>query len=559
MATKTTDPEVRSRIEEMPNVDKISGLNTKNKKNKRRRKWIILGVIVAVIIIGFLILRSYAIKQANEMMSSAYITETVQRRDIAVVLTGTGTLEPADSYSVTSLVTGEILSAEFEEGDMVQKDELLYRIDPSDLEYAIERGQLALDNARLNYNQVAENLSDLSVRSPAAGVITVVNVDPGDNVVVGQTLAQVRDSSTVKLRLPFVASEAANMYIGQPATVTLYSSFEQLSGTVTKISGADEALAGQMIVRYVTIELENPGAISNTSVASAMVGGSACVDSGTFEYISESYILAETSGKVASVYIDEGSTVYENEVVITLDSSGLNSQAGTSRNTIRDAELALENQIDQLENYNITSPISGTIVQKDYKEGDKINTNSGLGQPLCVIFDLSYLTMTLNVDELDIAKVKVGQSVYVTAEALEGREYEGVVTKVNINGTTAGGVTTYPVTIRVDKTDELYPGMHVDVEIEVERRENVLSVPIGAVERGNIILSDNAETTEVTPLGAPVGFGYIGIELGVSDDDYIEIVGGLSEGDNIAYMAYQASNIMEQMMMMNGGAVYYEG
>lgn len=555
MATKTTDPEIRSRVEEMPNVDKISDITAKKKKNKRRRKWIIIGVIVAVIVIAFLMLRSAAIRQANEMMASAYITDTVQRRDIAVVLTGTGTLEPADSYSVTSLVTGEILSADFEEGDMVKKDELLYRIDPSDLEYAIERGQLALDNARLNYSNVTDSISDLSVRSPAAGIITAVNVDPGDNVVVGQTLAQVRDSSSVKIRLPFVASEAANMYVGQSATVTLYSSFEQLSGTVTKISGADEATAGQMIVRYVTIELENPGGISNTSVASATVGGAACVDSGTFEYISESFILAETSGKVANVYIDEGSTVYENEVVITLESSGLTSQAGTSRNTIRDAELALENQMDQLENYNITSPISGTIVQKDYKEGDKINTNSGLGQPLCVIFDLSYLTMTLNVDELDIARVRVGQTVNVTAEALEGREYEGVVTKVNINGTTSGGVTTYPVTIRVDKTDELYPGMHVDVEIEVERRENVLSVPIGAVERGNIILSDKAESTENVGFGVPAGFGYTGVELGVSDDDYIEITGGLSEGDNIAYAAFQASSIMEQMMM---GPVYYE-
>jgi HlyD family secretion protein len=65
--------------------------------------------------------------------------------------------------------------------------------------------------------------------------------------------------------------------------------------------------------------------------------------------------------------------------------------------------------------------------------------------------------MQLNVDELDIAKVQVGQTETITADAAGGKTYTGIVTKVNINGTTNNGVTAYPVTIRIDETEGLLP------------------------------------------------------------------------------------------------------
>jgi HlyD family secretion protein len=558
MASKLDLPEAEtgSELKKMPSAA-VGG-----KQKKRRRKWIIVVAVLVMIVVLLIVMRSCAAKKAEEALASAYTVETVERRDISVLLTGTGTLEPADSYAVTSLVTGEILSAPFEEGDIVEKEQLLYKVDTSDIENSIERGELSLEKAQLSYDQLMDSLGDLAVKSSATGVITEMLVEVGDSIGAGQTVARVRDSSVMTLRLPFVAAEAAGMYVGQTATVTLYSSFEQLNGTVSKISGADEALPGQMIVRYVTIEVTNPGGISASTVASATVGEAGCVESGNFEYRSENAITADASGKVAVIYADEGSTVSKGQAVLRLESSSLENQVSSTELSLRDAELALENQNDQLENYTITSPISGTIIEKDFKEGDKISAGSSAGQSLCTIFDLSYLTMTLRVDELDISKVEVGQTVRVTAEAVEGREYEGIVTRVNINGTTAGGVTTYPVTIRIDETEGLLPGMNVDVEIEVERRENVLAIPVGAVQRGDIVLSNVGDQGN-TVAGAPDGFGYAPVELGVSDDDYIEITGGLSEGDSIAYMGYQASNFMEQMMQMGmmgpGGGYYTEG
>ena len=127
--------------------------------------------------------------------------------------------------------------------------------------------------------------------------------------------------------------------------------------------------------------------------------------------------------------------------------------------------------------YLITSPISGTIIEKNYKAGDKLES----GKTLCTVFDLSYLKMTMNVDELDVNKVQVGQQVTITADAAEGQTYTGTVTKVSINGTTTNGVTTYPVTIQIDSFDGLLHGMHVDATIQVESRENGLAVPVGCL------------------------------------------------------------------------------
>lgn len=147
---------------------------------------------------------------------------------------------------------------------------------------------------------------------------------------------------------------------------------------------------------------------------------------------------------------------------------------------MRNAELSLESRYDQLDNYTITSPISGTVIDKNYNAGENIET----GQTLCSIYDLSYLTLTLNVDELDISNIQVGQQVLITAEAVEGRTYTGVVTKVSVAGTSSSGTTTYPVTIRIDETDGLLPGMNVDATITLDSAGGVLAIPSAALNRG---------------------------------------------------------------------------
>ena len=556
MQTQQTTPETRQEPSTPAPETPIFELGSKKRKKRRR----IIAIAVVVVLAALLIVPRLAGGGPANTPQSSYVLDTVSRRDITVVVSGSAALEPADSYVVNALVGGEILSADFEEGDVVEKGALLYQIDTGDVENSIERSRLSVERAQMSYDQALDGRDDLVIEANESGVIVELMVEEGDSISMGQTIASIRDSATMTLRLPFPSDDAQSFTIGQAATVTLDSTFETLNGTVTEIAPVDEVLAGNVMVRNVTIEVQNPGGIAPQSMASAMVGTAACTQSAAFEYQAETTVTASAAGTVDALLVQEGDSVVKNQAILRLESDSLDDSIRSAELSLRDAQLSLQSTIDQLDNYSITSPIAGTIVEKNYKQGDKLDNSSALSDSLCTIFDLSYLTLTLNVDELDVAKIEVGQEVAVTAEAVEGQSYRGVVTKVNINGTTMGGVTSYPVTVRIDETDGLLPGMNVDVEIEVQSETGVLAVPVSAVERGNRVLVKTGETVEgagttLDENGLPVGYEYREVTLGINDDDYIQITSGLEEGDEIAYAAYQGNSLLEQMMNgMMGGA-----
>ena len=202
--------------------------------------------------------------------------------------------------------------------------------------------------------------------------------------------------------------------------------------------------------------------------------------------------------------------------------------------SLRSAELNMDNLQEAMNNYTITSPISGTIIEKDAKQGDALTS----GSPLCVIYDLSYLEMVINVDELQIGALSVGQKVQLTADAVTDKTYVGTVTRVSMKGSSSGGTTTYPITIRIDDTDGLRPGMNANAEIVVAEAGNALVVPNAAVIRGGYVLVSKkspSAANAVEDMDAPEGYVYVKVETGVSDDSYTEIKSGLQEDDTVAY------------------------
>ncbi len=523
------------------------------KPPKKKRKWI-KRTIILLLLLGagaFAASRLLGGRKDAAVSMGTYQETAVERRDITSELTYSGTLEPADSYTVTSLVSGEILAADFEEGDTVAKDDVLYTIDSSNAETGVERAANSLSQAQRTYDQAQRSLKDLNITAPAAGQLVSLDVELGDDVTPGQTVAQIRDSAVMSVRLPFPADEAVSFYVGQAAAVTVDGSFETLPGTVTAVSASDSVLSGGRIVRMVTIEVQNPGAITAETTATATIGASACAQNAAFEYRAEKTVTAGAAGTVASLPVAEGSPVSKDQLLISLSSDTITDQIASAGDQVRDAQLSLENQRDTLDNYTLKSPISGTIIDKTYKQGDNLET----GKQLCTIFDLSYLSFTMYVDELDIKQVEVGQKVQITADAVEGQTFEGTITKVSINGTTSQGATTYPVTVRIDEMGELLPGMNVDAAVILSEAKDVLSVPVEAVSRGERVLvkTEGPEAAvEGNPEGLPVGYAYRDIEVGVSDGDYIEISSGLAEGDTVAF---QPSSSGGFFMMPMGGEV----
>ncbi len=522
--------------------------SAKSKRKKSRKRLIAIISVVLVIAIGvsYFFLSS---RKFQPVLAGQYRISKAEYRNLKDSLTGTGTLEPADSYVVKTLTSGDILKGDFEEGDVVEKDTLLYEIDSSNIATNIETAEIGLKESKNSYERKLEKLEDLSIKADDSGTVISLNVDVGDTVQSGQTIAVIRNSSVMSIAIPFGLEDAKAFSIGQPASVILDGSFQVLTGTVSKISSVDEIVAGGMLARQVTIDVTNPGGIQKGQMATASVGAIDSIGNGTFTYKSESNAIAKVSGEVQKVNISEGDFVKKNQVVATLESTSLNDEIVNAKNSLRKAELSLENQYKSLNNYTIKSPISGTVIEKYYKKGDKAES----GSTLCTIFDLSYLKMTLNIDELDISKVSVGQKVNITSDSIERKVYEGIVTKVNINGTTSNGTTTYPITIEIAETDGLLPGMNVDAEIVIKSYEHVLTVPSEAVMRGNRVLvpSDAVDPNS----DAPEGYKYVEVTIGVSDNNYVEVVSGLSEGDEVAIQNRLSNNNMGMMMggPMGGG------
>ena len=495
---------------------------------KKNWKWLVPVLCVAVAG-GVFLLRPQQDKPAS--VDASYTEAAPERRDVTNTLSGTGTLNPANTYTVKSLVDGKVLTGTIEEGDIVEESNVLYTIDSSDASTNFEKAEIAMQQAQRSYDKVVDRQY---VRAEVAGVVSSLKVTKGDEVTSGQEVAVIRDSSRMLLTLEFPAADAANFSVGQSAAVTLDGTFEQLDGTVTSVSGTDALSAGNLLTRTVTITVKNAGGLTTAQAATASINGVSSIGSATFAYQAERTLTAQASGTVTSINVQEGSEVAKDDIILGLSGDDLTESIQSASESLRSAEISMQNLQDAMNNYTITAPISGTIIEKDAKAGDAVKA----GDTLCIVYDLSYLEMSINVDELQISSISVGQKVQITADAVQDKTYVGTVTRVSMKGTANGGTTTYPVTIRIDDTDGLRPGMNANAEIVVAEANNALAVPNAAVVRGSYVLvtkdSPSAANAD-TAMEAPEGFVYVPVKTGVSDDDYTQIVSGIQEGDTIGY------------------------
>jgi len=473
--------------------------------------------------------------------SAQYVETRPEKRDIINSYSADGTITAADTYTVKPMVKGTVLTADFEVGDTVNKGDVLYTIDSSDMASSVEKAQLSLEQAQSSYDDAVDAQY---IHSSVRGTVSSLKVKAGDVISAGQEVAVVRDDSTLLLTLDFPAADAITYFVGQSVGVTIDGTFETTTGTIQSISGADSLSSGNLAVRSVVIAVSNPGTLNTTMSGTASINGVSAMSSAHFTCQYEQIITAAASGTVAALCVREGSTVGVDTALVQLSSSSLTKQVKSASNSLRSAEISLDDTQRSMEDYTITSPISGTIIAKDVKVGDTVVSSSSTTETMCIIYDLSYLEMTLDVDELDILDIQVGQKAKITADAISDRTFEGVVTSISSAGTTSGGTTTYPVTIRIDDTGSLMPGMNATAVIDIASAEDALSVPNAAIVRGSYVLvteSSPSAANAVSSMKVPDGYVYVKVTTGVSDDDYIAVTSGLEEGDTIAYAADAAT------------------
>ncbi len=557
------------------------------KKKKKVKNFVIAGAVLAAVGVGGYLFMQNKKKEVMSSVATAVQTATVTRMNISSELSASSSLSPKDTYELTALVEGEVLEAPFEEGDVVEKGQVLYVIDATSMDSEVSSAETSLVRAQENlqtvqeeYNEAVSKVTGNTYKATKTGYIKELLISEGDKVGNGTKIAELYDDSIMKITVPFLSTEADQIVVGNEAIVTLEDTGEQLPGTVTIVSSLEEVLSGGRLVKAVTIEVANPGGLTTLTQATASVGSFVCSNEGTFTAKTEAVLSADLSGssslEVGSMLVTEGSYVTKGTPLFTATSKSVKkyidsfeNSVESAKDSLKNAENKLTNTQDSLDNYTITAPISGTVIRKNAKVGDNVTKGSG-SSALAVIYDLSAMTLEMSVDELDVRNVKAGQDVTITADAIEGEVFSGTVTNVSLQSSYSQGVTNYPVTITMEETGDLLPGMNVDVEIILEQSENALVIPVGALMRGNrvYVKSDSASEqgaagksergerpsmpegmgTGMQQAGVPEGFTAVRVETGIVTDDYVEILSGLSEGDEV-YVDPSAGTTMNMFQM----------
>lgn len=270
----------------------------------------------------------------------------------------------------------------------------------------------------------------------------------------------------------------------------------------------------------------------------------------SLEPLAESQVVAKTSGVALQVLVEEGQAVKAGQVLVRLDPDRARLQAAQSSaqlnkleaNFARSQQLAnqqliSQNDIEQLrydvENMravnrlanlelsytNVIAPISGVIASRSIKTGNFVQINT----PIFRIVDNSRLEATLNVPERELATLKSGLPVKLQADALPGRQFEGIVDR--IAPVVDSGSGTFRVICSFDAAGVLQPGMFGRISVDYDQRANALVVP-----RNALLDDDNDPAVYAVRDGKAVR---VPVTLGYVDGSFVEVREGLEEGAQV--------------------------
>ena len=218
--------------------------------------------------------------------------------------------------------------------------------------------------------------------------------------------------------------------------------------------------------------------------------------------------------------------------------NGTNSTSETNGNSTQSGNDQSGNGAGTSAN-NISGSSSGAAQTEDTQETDSSASTSGTELSTSeystdvALFTISpddTMTLEVSVDELDINSVEIGQEAAVTFDAIEDKEFTGEVTEIGNTASVNGGVAKYTVSVSVPKDEEMKQGMNASATITIENRENVITIPVNALqEKGNkvFVYTEKDEDGNLS--------GETEVTTGLSDGTTVEITEGLSEGDTVYY------------------------
>ena len=433
-------------------------------------------IVVILLVVGGVGYATYWLGN-RPPVSQKLETVTVQRGEIMATVSATGSVAPAREVTLTFKSGGRVAKVLVAEGQAVQEGDSLARLETADLEQQLAQAQasLIISEARLAQTEAGPNPQELasaraSLESAQANLERLREGPSEEEIIIAQA----------DLERARIALEQAQ---------TEYDKIAWWAGVGMTPQAAN--------LQQASIEYESAKARYNLAIAGP----------------------TESDIKNAEAQVSQAQAQLENLLQSPTSEELTIAQAEVDR-----AQASLQQIQLQLEGTEIVAPFTGIVAYLGAQEGELVTA----GTPIIRLIDPSTFHLDLDIDEIDIAKILVGQEVTITLDSLPDRELPGEVEYIAPTATSVEGMVTYEVKVKVVPTDiPLKAGMSADATIVTERKEGVLLLPNQAVQ---VDRESGRTYVEKIVQGEAVP---VEIEVGLQDEFTSEVVRGLEEGDEV--------------------------
>ncbi len=510
-----------------------------------------------------------------------YTLGTVSTSTIISTVSESGQISSSDSVDIKAKVSGEITWIGVHEGQTVRAGQALMTIDNTDAKQAVVQSQQTLAADELQYQKdsaqaPADYQKDVQALATAKDDLSTSYNDTFNDlsgtyldlpdVVSGANNALYGydfDTSKGQWNMDFLANLFINQSTINSSSVTSFQASAKTDYATAKSQYDAAVTAYKTTTRTSTNDqidtLLSQSITMTTAVAQALQTelnfyGAVSDLASTYKINLPSKFttlqstartnLATVNGDISTLLSDKKTldsakqAITNDQQTITLDQVG--NTDGTnpislqiSANNIEKEKTNLANLQEALADYTVVAPFAGTISAVDVKVGD---TSSAAVATIIT----NQQIVDLSVNEVDATKIAVGQKATLTFDAIDGLTLTGTVAQVDTVGTVSQGVVSYTVEITLDTQDSrIKPGMTVNATIQSAVHQSVLVVPSTAVKTTNGVsyvqvfnppLPDTGGTAGVTSSVPPT---QVLVTTGISDDTNIEILSGLTAGEQI--------------------------
>jgi len=398
----------------------------------------------------------------------------------------------------------------------------------------VERGDVVV---AVRETGAVEPIKRVEVKSKVAGLVVELAVDEGDRVEQGQLIARL-DVPEVKAQRDQIRAQldGARARLEQ-ARVTYQRDRELIEAEANQ---AQANLRGaQAALREVQTRRQDAQRIADNKRRLFEMGGYVSKDE--VESANAALALTEQQEQSAQERVSEQQAAAAMTLARRSEADLSKSRVAEATASLRQIQDSLAEIESRLRDAVILAPCSGVVIARNIRAGELITAVSyyGAGAPIITIGDLSTMLVQVNLNEVDIDKVHLGQAVEITADALPKRTFEGRVTRISPASLAdpqgrSDGIVKFPVEVTVTGSHaELKPGMTANIEISCQRADRVLWAPNDAIfqKKGKSFVTVVKEQKQ-KPKTKPVTEDRQ-ITIGLANDARTEIKSGLKQGEQV--------------------------